>query len=57
MSSWTMCPCCGRMIGVRKDGAFRVHASLGDDCPGSGRTVAQILQRGADETQQDGAQS
>lgn len=54
MSSWTTCPCCGRMIGIRKDGAFRVHARDGRECPGSGRTIPQILQRDA-AAQQDGA--
>lgn len=43
MSSWTTCPCCGRMIGVRKDGCFRVHGRRGFECPGSNRTVTQLL--------------
>ena len=55
MSSWTMCPCCGRMIGVRRDGAFRVHARNGSECPGSNRTITQILRRPASQ-RQDGAQ-
>jgi len=47
MSSWTMCPCCGRMIGLRRDGAFRVHGSNGCECPGSNRTITQILRPAA----------
>ena len=54
MSSWTTCPCCDRMLGLRKDGAFRVHGRNGGDCPGSGRTVAQILQRDDSESHREG---
>lgn len=56
MSSWTMCPCCGRMIGIRRDDAFRAHSRNGSQCPGSGRTITQILRRPAAKARQDGAQ-
>lgn len=58
MSSWTMRPCCGRMIGVRKDGAFRVHVRKGYECPGPNRTITQILRpTAADELHPVGEQA